>query len=184
MTATLRRGPLHLGAPKAPNCPPGFCRWCGEAIVLLDPSDYRRARRRYHYGDEHEEGNKDCLSRWKGSTVWNTRIAVRRRDFEAKGAVACEDCGVVCVEKAAEDRAWTDPDGIERREGQRVELVVWEADHQIPLEDGGPHTLDNLRCRCVPCHRTKTAREATERATRRRSARRRSTQPEFLETVA
>jgi len=83
--ATPRRGPLHVGEPKAPDAPKGVCRWCGEAIVLVDPSDYRRARRRYHYGDEHEVGDQDCLSRWKGSVCWDGRGAVKLRDLEAHG---------------------------------------------------------------------------------------------------
>jgi hypothetical protein len=165
VTATLRRGPLHIGKPKAPDCPLGTCRWCGEPITLVDPADYRRARRRYHYGDEHEEDEKDCLSLWKGSVVWDARSVVRAREREAHGLVACVDCGAVC-----ENANPMDGHGA----------VPWEADHQIPLEDGGPHHADNLHCRCVPCHRAKTAREATERAARRRATR--STQPQ-LEAV-
>lgn len=163
MSATPRRGPLHIGEPKAPDCPQGICRWCGEQIVLVDPSDYRRARRRYHYGDEHEEGWRDCLSRWKASTVWDARSVVRAREREAHGVVACVDCGLVCE----------GPDPMDGTDDHS-----WEADHEIPLEDGGPHHADNLRCRCVLCHRAKTAREATERAARRRAHR--STQPQLV----
>lgn len=48
---------------------------------------------------------------------------------------------------------------------------AWEADHEVALEDGGEHSLDNLVRRCAVCHGAKTAREATERARRRREAR-------------
>lgn len=46
----------------------------------------------------------------------------------------------------------------------------WEADHEIPLWDGGEHDAVNIVRRCVPCHRDKTKREAGERAQRRREA--------------
>jgi 5-methylcytosine-specific restriction endonuclease McrA len=156
--ATPRRGPLHVGQPKAPDSPKGVCRWCGEPIVLIDPSDYRRARRRYHYGDEHEAGDVDCLSRWKASVSWDARGAVKLRELEAHGRLFCAECGAVVGAEKSEDGRWSE--------------VPWEADHRIPLEDGGPHHMDNLQVLCVPHHRRKTAREATERAARRRPPRR------------
>lgn len=156
MSATPRRGPLHVGKPKAPDCEKGTCRWCGDPIKLVDPTDYRRARRRYHYGDEHEVGDVDCLSRWKGSVCWDARSAVRLREMEEHGRLFCAECGVVC--------------GPEKVNGRWHE-VEWEADHREPLEDGGPHHIDNLQVLCVPCHRRKTAAEATQRAARRRQSR-------------
>lgn len=44
----------------------------------------------------------------------------------------------------------------------------WEADHDVPLWDGGEHSAANIVRRCIPCHREKTRREATLRAARRR----------------
>jgi hypothetical protein len=41
--------------------------------------------------------------------------------------------------------------------GFRAMGAPWEADHEIELEDGGEHSVENLRCRCVPCHKRKTA---------------------------
>jgi len=46
----------------------------------------------------------------------------------------------------------------------------WEADHRVPLIDGGGLELSNVQTLCVPCHRTKTAREAAARARARRIA--------------
>lgn len=43
----------------------------------------------------------------------------------------------------------------------------WEADHDLALEDGGEHSLENIVRRCVPCHRRKTARENAARAAAR-----------------
>lgn len=43
----------------------------------------------------------------------------------------------------------------------------WECDHLIELVDGGTDEIENLRCRCLPCHRLKTA--AARRARRNQS---------------
>lgn len=145
---------LVLYEAPCPDAPPGCCRWCGDPIVLHDPSDHRRARREVHYGDEHEVGDHTCRKERNGSVTWDARVAVRWREREAHGVVACVDCGTVCEGR--------DP-------MSSVDAVPWEADHHVPLEDGGEHTLENLRCRCVPCHQAKTAWENAERARRKRS---------------
>lgn len=42
-----------------------------------------------------------------------------------------------------------------------------EADHVVPLAEGGPDTLENMRpIHGQPCHREKTAREAARGRTR------------------
>ena len=46
-------------------------------------------------------------------------------------------------------------------EGRRA---LWEADHVVPLVEGGPHTLANMRTLCVPCHKRATAELAARRA--------------------
>jgi len=33
----------------------------------------------------------------------------------------------------------------------------WEADHILPIVEGGDSNLENLRTLCIPCHRTATA---------------------------
>ncbi|MCH2187426.1 HNH endonuclease [Myxococcota bacterium] len=43
---------------------------------------------------------------------------------------------------------------------------LWEVDHIIPLVDGGSHDMTNLQSLCTPCHKRKTAAEATARALR------------------
>ena len=48
----------------------------------------------------------------------------------------------------------------------------WEADHIVPLIEGGEIDLDNLQTLCHGCHAAKTRREAGERTERRRDARR------------
>jgi len=152
--AALRSRGIVLYARPCADPAPGTCRWCGEPVVIVDKADYRRTRRERHYGDKHEPPDSpQCRKAFLGSVVWSGRDAVRwreRRDHD--GVIACVDCGTVC-----EDH-------------DRRVYEHWEADHEIPLIDGGPHDLDNLRSRCVPCHGRKTSREAAERAARRRAA--------------
>jgi 5-methylcytosine-specific restriction endonuclease McrA len=175
--ARTRRGALFFDKPAAPDARPPYCRWCGDEIVLADPADYRRRQRNYHRGDEHEEGDRDCLHLWRASVTWDARVAVRRLAERAgRDALACVDCGVVVEERDEQNgwvcTRWRDFDERDPETGYLGEHVAigppWEADHEVPLEDGGEHSLDNLRCRCVPCHRDKTAREGAARAMRRR----------------
>lgn len=39
----------------------------------------------------------------------------------------------------------------------------WECDHVQALSDGGSNAMENLRCRCLPCHYTKTAQARRSR---------------------
>lgn len=53
MSATPRSGLLEWRCSRFEglDIPPGFCSWCGERIWLVNPQDYRRARRTRHYGE-------------------------------------------------------------------------------------------------------------------------------------
>lgn len=42
--------------------------------------------------------------------------------------------------------------------------LATEVDHKLPVWDGGTDEEHNLEALCAPCHRVKTAAEATERA--------------------
>ena len=46
----------------------------------------------------------------------------------------------------------------------------WEADHTIPIVEGGDLTPENLRTLCVGCHRGETAKLRRRMADRRREA--------------
>lgn len=74
---------------------------------------------------------------------WRSYAYDARTALEFRGDPECVDCG--------------------REDGP------WDADHEVPLEDGGEHSLENLRRRCKDCHAAKTGREARERAARRRA---------------
>lgn len=138
MAKYIRHSVIVLAEPKCPDAPPGICRWCGNTLV-----GKRASIRRYCYKDR--EG-KDCVAAYRWSVCWNARIALLRMAAK-KGELRCTDCKVLC-----------------ERWAPRQSLKVWQADHHIPLADGGTHTIDNLRCRCDLCHREKTIREAKARA--------------------
>lgn len=165
--ASQRAGAIYIFDRPCADPAEDACQWCGEPIELADPTDYRRRQRTMHQGDEHEVGDRNCRHESAGARVWNARDALRsaaRRSGRA--ALACADCGEV-VEQLVNGR-WV---GLQTAtiDGRTVRTRVppWEADHEIPLEDDGEHTLENLRCRCVPCHQAKTAEEARARAARR-----------------
>jgi 5-methylcytosine-specific restriction protein A len=50
-----------------------------------------------------------------------------------RGGFACVDCGHISMTN--------------------------QIDHEIPLEQGGTHDMNNLKIRCVRCHTNKTNRE-------------------------
>jgi len=43
----------------------------------------------------------------------------------------------------------------------------WEADHILPVVEGGDSTMDNMRTLCIPCHRGVTAELRMRRRTSR-----------------
>lgn len=74
----------------------------------------------------------------------------------------------------AEHRRWRDAvlerdRGVCQIRGRRCVGVATEADHVIPVADGGPEfELANGQAACGPCHREKTGRHATTKAAKRR----------------
>ncbi len=149
-TLELRRAPLHryCGIAQRPGRihVPGTYVWCGHLIELIDPSDYRRAKRTRHRGDRYELAvsvggravKRNCRRAFNFSTIYGARDLIKVRLDPC-----CAECGC--------------PDGN------------WEADHIIPLIDGGPHCPTNIQRLCNSCHSKKSSFEARERASRRRS---------------
>lgn len=43
--------------------------------------------------------------------------------------------------------------------------VLWEADHILPVDEGGTDDLGNFQTLCLHCHKEKTARQAKRRRT-------------------
>ena len=91
-----------------------------------------------------------CVHEWKiRSSPWYVRREVKKRD---KGI--CRLCGVNVV-RAHRDWTRAKPPGTDRaaRTRWRAERPRWEADHIIPVADGGGECgLDNYRLLCRPCH--------------------------------
>jgi 5-methylcytosine-specific restriction endonuclease McrA len=111
--------------------------------------------RSYHNADRTE---RDCRTEHSQSYTFDARWALL---YAARlvGAteLRCVDCDARC----------SDLTNLYAGDG----CVSWEADHELPLEDGGEHVIENLRCRCVPCHSAKTAHEnVTRRRGRERAA--------------
>lgn len=135
---------------------PGHCWWCGEPMYRVNNDGDRvlDKRRGYHRAERGERGCRDEKDR---SYTFDARNAVV---FAAKAAgeteLRCVDCGTLCARLSADA-----PESDETP-------TFWEADHELALEDGGEHSVENLRCRCARCHRAKTSAENTARAAARR----------------
>jgi 5-methylcytosine-specific restriction endonuclease McrA len=110
------------------------CRWCKGTVA--------RPRRTFC--------SDACVHEWKiRSSPWYVRREVKKRD---KGI--CRLCGFNVVKA---HREWTrgKPPASDRgaRKAWRAARPRWEADHIIPVADGGGECgLDNYRLLCRPCH--------------------------------
>ncbi len=161
-----------LVEPRCPDAPGGTCKWCGEAIYSSDGKGVDR-RRRYHYGplNRHELRGRppmldepDCVYWYHHWRTMDSRVALQR-EAEALGrtVLRCADCGRECSRQR--------PLRQSGQAGWWWDSRPWEADHELALEDGGEHRLENLAVRCAPCHRAKTAEENRARAAERRRLR-------------
>ncbi len=136
----------------------GTCRWCGHPIVRQDGRPDRR--RNWH---------PECVETYKLCWPGHARQRLKERDHGI-----CASCGRDTVtRRLRKSRPITPRPDDARYAGAYCRAVwterrAWELDHIVPLADGGSHELANMQTLCRPCHRTKTAREATERAQRRR----------------
>jgi hypothetical protein len=106
--------------------------------------------------------------RWCGDTLTGKNAKVRNYCYADREG---KDCDM----QAARSRAWSARDAVAARGDTACAICGsedpnWDADHEIALEDGGEHTMENLRRLCSRCHKAKTKRENAERAARRREA--------------
>ena len=53
-----------------------------------------------------------------------------------------------------------------REHGYDPHLCLWQADHVVPLAEGGKDVPENLQRLCQPCHKAKTTNQARRRARR------------------
>jgi len=59
--------------------------------------------------------------------------------------------------------------GWSARQADDSTKSLWQADHTVPLIEGGEATMDNLRTLCVPCHTEETTALAARRAAERKT---------------
>ena len=81
-----------------------------------------------------------CVHEWR-LRAWPSYL---RETVFTRDAGICALCGLDTKE-LPEERVW----------GYRK--ARWEADHTIPLVEGGANDMGNVRTLCVPCHRAATA---------------------------
>jgi 5-methylcytosine-specific restriction endonuclease McrA len=116
-----------------------------------------------------------CSNRFYDATTWSgLRSHVARRD---RGV--CALCGVDCralrrlyATLSTRGRAKLALEhAIPKR---RRAKTWWDADHIVPIAEGGRHTPDNLRTLCLRCHKAET-----EALRMRRIAKRRVAEPDW-----
>lgn len=118
-----------------------ICRWCVQPITHADGRPDRR--RNWH---------PTCV------TAYNAARDIRgwaQAVYEAAHG-RCRACGAACEGKVG--RTQFSPGTLLHPGG-----CQWEADHILPLADGGTWELSNGQLLCVPCHRHKTAAENSRR---------------------
>lgn len=157
------------GAPKL-TYRPGFCSLCGEAVS---------GRRKTWCSDA-------CVEAWQLATD----VGIQRRALMKRDRGVCVVCGDDTVALRAAFRCemervgnpwghqalyarlarqygdWTPPVVtyvIERRY-PFARMTWWDADHIVPLVEGGAPGIENLRTLCNPCHKVETASLARRRA--------------------
>lgn len=135
------------------DAPHGLCRWCGEAILKPD-------------------GNQDTRRRWHEPCVEEYRFyvfpSVANYRLEKRDGGVCQACGLdtgsLSWQAFQQSGSYEEWHRMLSGRGLPAGRSFWEADHVVPLCEGGEHSMDNLWTLCVPCHRTKTGHEASLRA--------------------
>jgi 5-methylcytosine-specific restriction endonuclease McrA len=146
----------------------GRCKWCGGEA---------KPPRKFWCSDQ-------CVQEYLDQDPKELRSKVLERDHGV-----CAGCGrdTEAIRKRVEERlapfreygaAWPAQKRALRWDGllQRLKLSagtcylrhLWEADHIVPVVEGGPNTLANLRTLCLPCHKGETRALAARRAKARR----------------
>jgi 5-methylcytosine-specific restriction protein A len=146
-----------MSEPRGPNGR-ALCRWCKTEVA---------GRRRTFCSD-------GCVHEWRlRSSVSYLRDCVFERD---RGV--CRLCGFDTErERRRVARLGFAARMLELRRLQKLGVVVrgrkswWEADHVVPVAEGGDSTLDNVRTLCRACHRQVTAALRERLKIRRAAAR-------------
>ena len=126
--------------PRGPNGR-GLCRWCSLEVPT----------------GRHTFCSEYCVHEWK----LRTQPAYLREQVFLRDRGICAACGVDTI---AEQRRLRTARGAARqrlleewRPGRGVRKSLWDADHIVPVaEGGGECDLENLRTLCLRCHRVVT----------------------------
>lgn len=125
------------------------CRWCDQPILKADGSPDRR--RNWH---------PECADAYlRANDPKRLRLQVWKRDKGICAVCGREDGSVERIARAA--RA-----GYKPSDYALAQDPAWEADHIVPLKDGGSFDLENVQTLCVGCHKAKTAEENRARFTK------------------
>ena len=157
------------------------CRWCGGPCKPPRRTFCSGERTRRRKGAVVTAGS-GCVHEW----LIRSNAAYLREHVNDRDRGVCAICGTDTVALLVilrvynrADSGWARrPDSITAMSvealGYRIRdcfrLALWEADHIIPVvEGGGECGLDLVRTLCLPCHRRESAALAKRRAERRRA---------------
>ena len=141
----------NWGKPECNAAGEPICRWCRTPV--------KKPRRTFC--------SDACVHQWRiRSSPSYVRKEVKKRD---RGV--CQSCG---FDVRAAERAWRlqKPPGTDRRarKSWRAARPRWEADHIVPVADGGGECgLENYRLLCRTCHLATTLAWRRARESRRES---------------
>lgn len=173
MRAPRRRGKLPPHRPRGPNGE-RYCRRCGEvlrgrrtqwcsdrcSLFARIEAGWQGAAREYLR--QRDRGvcaacglDTEALLRWLGR-LWPGR---RRWLFHRLPVYGQPEIQATRLGAAVRE--------LERR-GFDAGKSLWQADHIVPIVEGGELSPTNLQTLCVPCHKADTAALAARRARRRR----------------
>ncbi len=125
-------------------------------------------------GQKDAEGRRLC-------SLCGVPVSGRRKSWCSQ---ACVDRYMLSHQGVARDRVWQRDGGVCALCGrdpsdvhgpflsvwQAKKAKAWEADHIVPLIEGGEHSMENLRTLCLVCHKAETRALAGRLAERRRAA--------------
>ncbi|MCI0409062.1 MAG: HNH endonuclease [Acidobacteria bacterium] len=102
-----------------------------------------------------EDGTQNLRRTWHRGEPWEERNCVQ--DY------------MLHFQNSARSIVWDRDKGVCKACGTQSDFWGgWEADHVVPLADGGSFGLENLQTLCTDHHRDKTARENAVRASTRK----------------
>jgi 5-methylcytosine-specific restriction endonuclease McrA len=129
----------ELGDARGPNGRQ-LCTWCRTEIPP----------RRRHWCSQ------ACVEAYLDLHDWN-RIRERVLARDAGICALCRTDTLALLRRARRhrwDAAWLAAHGIPF---SRRRKDLWDADHILPVTEGGDNRLENLRTLCVACHQNQTA---------------------------